>query len=71
MAKLIDRGDIHMRLIAKRTMLRCSGACLENEVVNPAFDTIRITDELIYQTKAVYFRELKSLPAVIVSTTPD
>lgn len=55
MAKLIDRDDIHMRLIAKHTMLRRPGACLENEVVNPAFDTIRITDELIYQSNAVYF----------------
>lgn len=32
------------------------GACLENVVVNPAFDTIRIRDELIYQTKAEYFK---------------
>lgn len=32
-------------------MKRCPGACLENEVVNPAFDTMRIRDELIYQTK--------------------
>lgn len=44
-----------MRLIAQHTVVRCSGACLENEVVNPAFDTIRIRDELTYQTKAGYF----------------
>lgn len=39
-----------MRLIANHTMVRCPGACLENEVVNPVFDTIRIRDELTYQT---------------------
>lgn len=36
-------------------MVQRPGACLENEVVNPAFDTIRIRDELTYQTKARYF----------------
>lgn len=44
-----------MGLIANHIVVRCPGACLENEVVNPAFDTIRIRDELIYQTKAGYF----------------
>lgn len=49
-------------------LMWCPGACLENEVVNPAFDTIRIKDEFIFQTRAGYFLELKSLSAVIVST---
>lgn len=58
-----------MRLIANHTVPRHPGACLENEVLNPAFDTIRIRDELINQTKAGHFLSLKSLSALIVSTT--
>lgn len=38
-----------------RSNVRCPGACLENEVVNLAFDTIRIWEELTYQTEAGYF----------------
>lgn len=54
-AKLTNTGDIRMRLIANHTTVWCPSACLENEVVNPAFDTIRIRDELIYQTNTGYF----------------
>lgn len=68
-ATLTTHSQYSHEIDHNRTMVRWPGACLENEVVNPTFDTIRIWDELTYQTEAGYFVFFfKSLSRLTVST---
>lgn len=69
-ATLTTHSQYSHEIDRNHTMVRWPGTCLENEVVNLAFDTIRIWDKLTYQTEAGYlvFFFFKSLSRLAVST---